>query len=534
MKTKKRSALLLILAAALIAGLLSGCGAGAGIKEENKTEDFAGEKAGAAAAESSQAYTAESFSGQTIGIPIGSVFDEVLLKYVPDAQIEYINTYTDLAATLEVGKIDAYVVDQPVMRLLSAQYPDQKIVFLLEPTSYAFMFPKGDKEHEEICRQLNAFLAQSQEDGTLAEIDSIWFGNDETKQDVDINDLTGENGVLEMAVSSDVGAPIAYVKNGHIVGYEIDIAARFCRAYGYGLHVSDYNIAGVLAATAAGKADMAASSIAITPERQETALMSDPDYVGGIVVVARTGDHQTVKADFFRSLQTSFERTFLRENRWKLFLSGLGVTFMIAMVSVIVGSLSGFAVYCITRRGNRIFNGTLSFFSGLMGRMPVVVILMILYYIIFGKSDLNGVWVSVIGFTVLFTCTVVDLLKMGANAVDKGQEEAALAMGYSPRQTYLRIIFPQSIGHFLPAYKNEVISLVKATAIVGYIAVQDLTKVSDLIRARTYEAFFPLIATAIIYSLLTLAITWLIRRINFLTDPRRRDVKKILRGLKTE
>ena len=78
------------------------------------------------------------------------------------------------------------------------------------------------------------------------------------------------------------------------------------------------------------------------------------------------------------------------------------------------------------------------------------------------------------------------------------------------------------------------ITLVKATAVVGYIAVQDLTKISDLIRARTYEAFFPLIATAIIYLLLTLALTWLIRRIHILTDPRRRDAKKVLWGVKAE
>ena len=159
---------------------------------------------------------------------------------------------------------------------------------------------------------------------------------------------------------------------------------------------------------------------------------------------------------------------------------------------------------------------------------------MILYYVVFGRSDLGSVGVSIIGFTAMFSCTVAELLKMGAGAVDRGQTEAALAMGYSERQTYLRIIFPQSIEHFLPAYKSEVITLVKATAIVGYIAVQDLTKVSDLVRSRTFEAFFPLIATAIIYALFTLVLTWLIRRIDLLIDPRRRSMNRILRGVETK
>ena len=479
-------------------------------------------------------YTAESFAGKTFGIPAGSVFDKMLLKQVPDAQIEYINTNTDLSVALDSGKIDAYVADEPVARLMGTQYPNQVIAFQLEDAAYAFMFPRGDKTHQELCRQFNEFLAQCWEDGTIAEIDSIWFGSDEARQTVDMSDLTAENGVLEMAVSSDIGAPFAYVRDGKMVGYDLDVAVRFCRAYGYGLHISDYNIAGLIAATSTDKVDMAASTIAITPERQETSLMSDPDYYGGIVIVTRTGETEEEQESFFSALQESFERTFLRENRWKLFLNGLGVTFLIAAVSVILGSLGGFAVYLIMRRGNKTFNGVWSFFASVMGRTPVVVILMILYYIVFGQSNLSGVEISIIGFTALFICTVAELLKMGAGAVDNGQREAALAMGYSERQTYFRIIFPQSVEHFLPAYKNEVVTLVKATAIVGYIAVQDLTKVSDLVRARTYEAFFPLIATAIIYYFLTLALTRLIRRVNILTDPRRRDKKKILRGIQEQ
>ena len=480
-----------------------------------------------------QDFTAESFSGKMFGIFTGSVFDSILLEQVPDARLEYINSYTDLAAALAAGKIDAYVADQPVARLMEGQYPDQVVALQLQDASYAYMLPK-DGMHQQLCNQINEFLAQCWADGTIEEVDSVWFGNDESLQVVDLSGLTAENGVLEMAVSSDVGAPFTYIKNGDMVGYDVDLAARFCRAYGYGLHITDYNLAGVMGAVSSTKADLAACSIAKTPERMETSLMSEPNYVGGIVVIVRTEQTDTEQVPFWASLRESFERTFVRENRWKLFLSGIGVTVLITVVSVILGSLGGFAVYLVLRRGNRPLNGIWSFFSGVLGRTPVVVILMILYYIIFGKSNLNGAWISIIGFTVLFICTVADLLKMGAGAVDKGQEEAALAMGYNRRQAYFRIIFPQSIEHFMPAYKNEIVALVKATANVGYIAVQDLTKVSDLIRSRTYEAFFPLIATAIIYSLLTLVFTWLIRRVNIIMDPRCRNKKRILRGIETE
>ncbi len=478
-----------------------------------------------------QDFSVQSLSKKKVGIQTGATFDKMLLNKVSDPQIEYYNSNPDLAAALDSKKIDAYLADQPMARLMGAQYKDQEIVYQLEDANYGFMFPK-DEKHQTICNQFNEFVKKSFEDGTMDEIDSIWFGSDESLHKVDLSSLTAENGVLEMAISSDVGAPFGYYFNGEPVGYDVDLAARFCKEYGYGLHIADYNLAGLLAAATSGKVDMAACSLMITPERKETALMSNPVYIGGVVIVMNNTKTVIEEKSFFSSIGDSFERTFIRENRWKLFLSGLGITVLITIVSMILGSFGGFGIYLIIRKKNKIFNGIWSAFESIMGKTPVIVILMILYYIIFGRTNFNGVLVSIIGFTVLFICTVTNLLKMGAGAVDHGQEEAALAMGYSERETYFNIVFPQSIKHFLPAYKTEVINLIKATAIVGYIAVQDLTKVGDLIRSRTYEAFFPLIATAIIYYLFALLLTWLIGRINIKIEPRNRDAKKILKGIK--
>lgn len=506
---KIKTSLFLLLASVLLAALLTGCG------ETHNTQEF----------------SLESLAGKKVGITTGSVFDLLLSKQVPEAVPEYINAYTDLAIALDSGKIEAYVADQPVARLLCSKYINQTISYQLEDASYAFMFTKGDIKHEILHNEFNDFLAKCQKDGTISEIDAIWFGDDETLQTVDLSGFSGERGVLEMAVSSDVGAPFAYVKNGQMVGYEVDLAARFCREYGYGLNISDYSFPGLLAAVTAGKADMAASSLVVTPERQETSLMSDPDYIGGIVIVTHTDEEITEKTPFFTSLWESFERSFLRENRWQMFLTGLGTTFLITTISMAAGSLGGFLIYRVIHRGNRIFNKIWAAFAGIMEKTPVVVLLMILYYIVFGKSSLSNVWVSIIGFTALFTCTVANLLEMGAEAISVGQEEAARALGYSERQTYLRIIFPQSIKHFLPAYKSEAISLVKATAVVGYIAVQDLTKISDVIRSRTYEAFFPLIISAIIYILVAVVIIKVIQNLEVKIDPRNRKEEEVLKGI---
>ena len=159
---------------------------------------------------------------------------------------------------------------------------------------------------------------------------------------------------------------------------------------------------------------------------------------------------------------------------------------------------------------------------------------MILYYVIFGSVSISGVVVAVIGFTFTFGSSVFGLLKMGVGAVDIGQYEAAYALGYSNRRTFFKIILPQALPHVLPAYRGEIVSLIKATAIVGYIAVQDLTKMGDIVRSRTYEAFFPLIAVTIIYFVLEELVGLLVSRITINFDPKRRKAEKILKGVKID
>jgi polar amino acid transport system substrate-binding protein len=161
----------------------------------------------------------------------------------------------------------------------------------------------------------------------------------------------------------------------------------------------------------------------------------------------------------------------------------------------------------------------------------MVVLLMVLYYIVFGSVSISGIAVAVIGFTLTFGSSVFSLLRMGVGTIDQGQYEASYALGYSNRRTFFRIILPQAIPHILPAYKSEIVSLIKATAIVGYIAVQDLTKMGDIVRSRTYEAFFPLIAITVIYFLLEGLLILLINRILIRTNPRRRKKKSLLKGV---
>ena len=164
----------------------------------------------------------------------------------------------------------------------------------------------------------------------------------------------------------------------------------------------------------------------------------------------------------------------------------------------------------------------------------MVVLLMILYYIIFGSLSISGFVVAVIGFTLTFACSMFSMLKAGEKAVDKGQKEAAFTLGYTPSQSFYKIILPQAAWHFMPSYKGEIVSLIKETAVVGYIAVQDITKIGDIIRSRTYAAFFPLIVIAVMYFVMAGILTSLISNIDLLIDPNKKDKNRILKGVDTD
>ena len=261
------------------------------------------------------------------------------------------------------------------------------------------------------------------------------------------------------------------------------------------------------------------------------AVPGKPSVAGAETIIMGESENEPT---FFAKLADSFYKTFIRESRWELFVQGAGLTILITLSSIIAGTILGFLVYILCRKGGKIANSITNFFLWLIHGMPTVLLLMILYYIVFGSSRLSGTWVSVVGFSLMFACSMIDMLRVGCNAIGKGQTEASRALGYSEGQSFFRIILPQAAQHFLPIYRNEVVTLIKETSVVGYIAVLDLTKISDLVRSRTYEAFFPLIVTAIMYFVISAVLTKLVSLVEHAIDPKRRKKDKILRGIKEE
>ena len=453
----------------------------------------------------------QDYNGKTIGILTGTNMEEASFRYFPDSEYLYFSGYPDLNAALENGRIDAYLGDEPALKSIHASQP--QIDYLRERLTnnqYSFAFRKNDPEEKKLRDQFNEFLRGIKEDGTYDEIDAVWFGTDESKKVVDMSGLTGENGTIHV-VTTSTDEPFSYIKDGAHVGYDIDVAVRFCRACGYAIEIGDVDFQARIPALESGQYEFT-TTMNVTPEREEVVLFSEPVSEGGIVVAVRSEDLSSPDAGeadtygFFQKIAFSFERNFLRENRWKLILQGIQTTCFITIMAALFGSLLAFGICLFRRTGSRLANLLADLYVKIFQGTPMVLVLMILYYVLFAKSGLSAAWIAVIGFALNVGAYGSEIMRSGIESIDKGQEEAALALGYTERQAFFDFIFPQAVVHFLPVYRGEMISLLKSTSIVGYIAIQDLTKMSDIIRSRTYEAFFPLIATALIYFILA----WLI------------------------
>lgn len=222
--------------------------------------------------------------------------------------------------------------------------------------------------------------------------------------------------------------------------------------------------------------------------------------------------------NLWKNFADQFYLNFIKDNRWKYLTGGLGNTLMITMGALVLGVIFGFLLALVRTTHDR--TGKLGFLNGLaklyltvVRGTPVVVQLMIIYFVVFASVRINGVIVAIIAFGLNSAAYVAEIFRSGIMSIDKGQMEAGRSLGLTYRQTMWRIIMPQAVKNVLPALGNEMITLLKETSVSGYIALQDLTKGGDIIQGRTYSAFMPLLAVAAIYLIIVLILQALVGRL---------------------
>ena len=222
--------------------------------------------------------------------------------------------------------------------------------------------------------------------------------------------------------------------------------------------------------------------------------------------------------EFFISIGESVYQTLIYDNRYKFILEGLTNTIIIALLSVIIGTIIGVIVALI--RNNYDKNGkmkSLNFISKLYVNIirgtPVILQLMIIYYVIFKSVDISVILVGVLAFGINSGAYVSEIIRAGIQSIPDGQTEAGYALGLKYNGVMKYIVLPQAIRNILPALGNEFITLLKETSVGAYIGIIELTKASDIIASRTYDYFFPLILIAIIYLIMTLGLSKLVQKL---------------------
>ena len=218
----------------------------------------------------------------------------------------------------------------------------------------------------------------------------------------------------------------------------------------------------------------------------------------------------------FEELKAQFVLNFITDDRWMSLLWGLFVTLKITFFAVILGFVLGFSVAIVRNvyentKKLKILNFICNIYLTVIRGTPVVVQLLIIYFVIFSSISIDKSIAAILAFGINSGAYQAEIFRSGINSIPRGQMEAGRSLGFSYAQTMVNIVMPQAIKNVLPTLGNEFIVLMKETSVAGYIALEDLTKAGEVIRSRTYSAMMPFLAVALLYLIMVMFFTYLLK-----------------------
>ncbi|MBO4337232.1 MAG: transporter substrate-binding domain-containing protein, partial [Lachnospiraceae bacterium] len=296
--------------------------------------------------------TFEELGGKNFSMLTGAPFEELVRSVVPDAgSFSFYNTISDMLLALKSGKTDAVLCNNAVSQLAVNRNPDLALFPEdLKDGVFGFAFAKGNPE----CAKWQAAFDSIPEE-TVNRAWSKWTGTDESKKVLPEQDWPGKNGTLRVA-ACDTVEPMSYIgKNGELIGFDIEMILMMAKELDVHVEFIPLEFSAVLSYIQSGKADMGNGSIIITDERKEA--MDFVEYFpAAFVLIVRADDDADGYAGFLESIKEGFEKNFIREDRWKLFLLGILTTLVITVMSVVFGTALGFTVFLICKDGNPVAN----------------------------------------------------------------------------------------------------------------------------------------------------------------------------------
>lgn len=445
----------------------------------------------------------DDISGLRVTTLAGTLYDIDFSKR-NDIEKVFFKTTADCVEAVTRGMADVMVTDEDIFTNAELQHLGLKIACLgsLElPT--AFGFKKGNQE---LVESFNAFLSAIQEDGSLEAMREFWQNSDGVEVD-DIPRIPQASDGAPLRVGSGLlTAPTSYIVNDEWVGFEVELVRRFAYSIGRPVEFQYMEISSMILALQTDEVDVMMGSLSITEDRKASIDFGNPYIIKHPAFFVKDYTVHSSGSSWLSRFGDRLKRNFIQEMRWKYITDGLLATLEISFLSILLGSLLGVLLCLMSFSKRRWMRDFVSLYQLLMRGLPMLVLLLFMFYVVFSGTSLNATMVAVVAFSINFASGAGATFRSAVQSIPRGQTEAGLALGFSRFSTFWNIVFPQALRKGLPAFKGNCIALVKGTSIVGYIAVRDLTRASDIIRSRTFDAFLPLVAISIIY----LILAWLI------------------------
>ena len=435
-------------------------------------------------------------SGLTLSTAVGNYYEHKFSKR-SDVKVFAAATQADALQAIRQGLADVFVADDIEVPERTLKDLGLKVAFYGDDIfEVAYCVKKGNTE---LAGQFNTFLASI----PVQDIIEHWTKDGPQVPDPNAGQIKNTQ-PLRCAVCASLD-PVCYVgEGGEWMGLTPDLLTRFANYLGRPIEIMLQDLGGALTAVQAGQVDMVGGNIFITEERKTFVDFTDSYYLcHPVFVVADHGKRAHI------GIGERFRMNLIKENRWKLITNGLLETIKITVLAILIGTVLGIGVCAALRSRRRWISSAAGLYGSFIQGTPTLVLLLIMFYVVFASSGLSTSSVAIITFAFSFASSAGNIFNSSISTVPVGQTEAGLSLGFTPFKTFTGIVLPQALRHGLPLYAGDCVKLLQSTSIVGYIAIQDLTRASDLIRSRTFDALIPLLIITIIYFVLA----WLIRKL---------------------
>ena len=449
-------------------------------------------------------------SGLKVGVVTGSCYD---LEYSArkDVEVFRFNNETDQANAIVQGLVDAGIHDEVVFTAEMLKEHGMKVAYKGDQEfPAAFGFRKSDRA---LLNSFNEFLAGAKADGTVDSLCVVWLDCDGIYPDpLRVYPNKGEGEPIVIGTAGTM-PPISYRIGQDWFGLESEIMYLFGEYTGRPIVFKSLAPASVMMSLETGDIDIMMGCVFVTEERQQRFAFSDVYHYYHSACFVKDEAVARASVSFWERLKADIYQNLIREQRWRFITDGLWETVKITLLAILLGSVLGIGLCSMAGSKRRWLKKTASLYGSFMQGIPVLVLLMIMFYVVLGSSGINATYIAVITFGLNFASGAGSAYRTALDSVPKGQTEAGLALGFTRLQTFGHIVLPQAVKTGLPLYTGQCVSLLKGTSIVGYIAIHDLTRAGDLIRSRTFDAFLPLLVVTILYFLLAWLLAWLLKLI---------------------